>query len=133
MTIANKRVMGEPQNILVVDDDEMVLRYVSTTLKRQGYGVHQANSGHEGLRCFSEIGGGLSMILTDIVMPGLSGPQMVEQILAVEPAMPIAFMTGTANEARLPRPQTKTYKLIHKPFTPQKLLDAVRDCLANCQ
>jgi DNA-binding NtrC family response regulator len=58
---------------------------------------------------------------------------MVERILAVEPGMPVAFMTGTANEARLPRPQTKTYMLIHKPFTPQKLLETIRDCLAHCK
>jgi DNA-binding NtrC family response regulator len=121
----------EPHNILVVDDDEMVLRYVTVTLKRQGYRVHQAGSGHEGLQYFAEHRVGLSMILTDIIMPGLSGTQMVERILALEPAMPVTFMTGTAAEARLPRPQSKTYKLIHKPFTPQKLLDAVRDCLAD--
>ena len=125
--------MGESHNILVVDDDEMVLRYVSATLKRQGYRVYPANSGQEGLRFFSEHGASLSMILTDVLMPDLSGPQMVERILAVKPAMPIAFMTGTANEARLPRPQTKTYMLIHKPFTPQKLLATVRDCLEHCR
>jgi two-component system cell cycle sensor histidine kinase/response regulator CckA len=123
--------MGELQNILVVDDDEMVLRYVTMTLKRQGYRVHQATSGHDGLQYFTEHRASLSMILTDIIMPGISGPQMVERILAVEPAMPVTFMTGTVAEARLPRPQSGTYKLIHKPFTPQKLLDAVRDCLSD--
>jgi two-component system cell cycle sensor histidine kinase/response regulator CckA len=124
--------MEGTHNILVVDDDEVVLRYVATTLKRQGYGVHPATSGDDGLQYFSEHGSGLSMILTDVVMPGLSGPQMVERILEIEPRMPVTFMTGTAADARLPRQQTKTYKLIHKPFTPQKLLEAVRDCLANC-
>jgi len=73
----------------------------------------------------------MSMILTDVVMPGLSGPQMVEQILAVNPALPVAFMTGTVAEAHLPRKQSKTYKLIHKPFTPQTLLETVRECLAE--
>ena len=46
------------------------------------------------------------MVLTDVVMPGLSGPQMVEHILAVQPGMPVTFMTGTAADARLPRPQS---------------------------
>jgi len=123
--------MREPHNILVVDDDEMVLRYVSMTLRRQGYGVHLATSGHDGLRFFSEHPVDMSMILTDVVMPGLSGPQMVEQILAVNPALPVAFMTGTVAEAHLPRKQSKTYKLIHKPFTPQTLLETVRECLAE--
>ena len=123
--------MREPANILVVDDDEMVLRYVTLTLRRQGYGVLQATSGHEGLRFFSDHAPDLSMVLTDVIMPGLSGPQMIEHILAVHPGLPVAFMTGTASDAQLPRKQSKTYKLIHKPFTPQTLLATVRDCLAG--
>ena len=122
--------MADGQQILVVDDDEMVLRYVSATLRRQGYEVLQATSGDEGLRHFAEHGTGLSLILTDVLMPGLSGPQMIEHILAIEPGMPVTFMTGTAAEARLPRAQSPAYKLIHKPFTPQKLLDTIRECIA---
>ena len=125
--------MCESHNILVVDDDEMVLRFVTLTLKRQGYAVHQATSGHEGLRFFSEHPLELSMILTDVLMPGLSGPQMIEHILAVHPGLPVAFMTGTAADAHLPRKQSKSYKLIHKPFTPQILLDTVRECLADAK
>ena len=124
--------MRETQNILVVDDDEVVLRYVAATLRRQGYGVHPVTSGDDGLQYFAEHCSGLSMVLTDVIMPGLSGPQMIERILEIEPGIPVTFMTGTASDARLPRQQTKTYKLIHKPFTPQTLLNAVRDCLANC-
>jgi two-component system cell cycle sensor histidine kinase/response regulator CckA len=122
--------MGEPENILVVDDDEVVLRYVTATLKRNGYGVHPATSGDEALHFFSEYGRDLSMVLTDVLMPGISGPQMVEQILEVRPGLPVAFMTGTAAEAHLPRRQSRTYKLFHKPFTPQTLLEIVRECLA---
>jgi two-component system cell cycle sensor histidine kinase/response regulator CckA len=123
--------MREAPNILVVDDDEMVLRYVTLTLRRQGYGVLQATSGDQGLRFFSDHAPDLSMILTDVVMPGLSGPQMIEHILEAHPTVPVAFMTGTASEAQLPRKQSKTYKLIHKPFTPQTLLETIRDCLAG--
>jgi DNA-binding NtrC family response regulator len=55
---------------------------------------------------------------------------MVERILEVRPGLPVAFMTGTAAEAHLPRQQSRTYKLFHKPFSPQTLLEIVRECLA---
>jgi two-component system cell cycle sensor histidine kinase/response regulator CckA len=122
-------VMREPQKILVVDDDAMILRFVGITLKRQGYAVHQASSGDEALQYFTDHGRGVAMVLTDVIMPGMSGPQMIERILAVQPDLPVMFMTGTAADARLPRAQTRRYKLLHKPFTPQKLLDYIRDCL----
>ena len=126
-------LMPEAQKILVVDDDAVILRYVRMTLSRQGYAVHESNSGDEGLEYFTKHGDDLAMVLTDVIMPGMSGPQMIEKILALEPAMPVTFMTGTASDARLPRMEEKTYKLIHKPFTPQKLLETIRDCLENCR
>jgi two-component system, cell cycle sensor histidine kinase and response regulator CckA len=123
--------MRQTQTILVVDDDAMVLRYVSATLKRYGYGVHQAASGNEGLQYFSENGAGLAMVLTDVVMPGMSGPEMIDRILALRPHMPVTFMTGTAADSRLHYRDAKACKMILKPFTPQKLLDAVRECLGS--
>jgi len=131
--LPKKKPMGDGQRILVVDDDAVVLRFVGMTLSRQGYAVHQANSGDEGLDYFTNHGHGLAMVLTDVIMPGMSGPQMIERILALDPALPVTFMTGTASDARLPHMDKKTYKLIHKPFTPQKLLDTIRDCLENCR
>jgi two-component system, cell cycle sensor histidine kinase and response regulator CckA len=121
--------MAAAQNILVVDDDLMVLRFVTATLKRHGYHVHQATSGDEGLQYFSEHRDKLSMVLTDIVMPGMSGPQMVEHILALHPGMRVTFMTGTAADNRVP--QDGTRPMLLKPFTPQKLLDAVQVCLSD--
>jgi two-component system cell cycle sensor histidine kinase/response regulator CckA len=123
----------QPLNILVVDDDPLVRRFVAMTLGRNGFTVHVADNGDTGLQYFSEHGAGLAMVLTDVVMPGLSGPEMVERMLAIDPEVRVMFMTGTASDARLPSRNVKTYQLIHKPFTPQGLLHTVRDCLANCK
>src|SRR4051794_20243812 len=86
--LPHSEAMREPQTILVVDDDAIILRFVGITLKRQGYAVHQANSGDEGLQYFTDHGGGIAMVLTDVIMPGMSGPQMIERILAVQPDLP---------------------------------------------
>src|SRR5437763_16499094 len=90
------------QNILVVDDDPMVRRFVAMTLQRHGFSVLQADSGDDGLKSFSKHRANLAMILTDVVMPGMTGPEMVEQILAIDPGMCVMFMTGTPADATLP-------------------------------
>jgi DNA-binding NtrC family response regulator len=122
-----------PHNILVVDDDAIVRRFVAMTLGRNGFQVHQADSGEGGLKSFLEHREDLSMVLTDIVMPGMSGPQMVERILASEPGVCVLFMTGTATDNRLSREAAQAYKLIHKPFTPARLLENVRAVLETCR
>ncbi len=121
--------MRKPQNILVVDDDAVVLRFVTNTLTRQGFTVHSAASGDDGLRYFTQHGNALWMILTDVLMPGLTGPEMVERALAIAPETRVMFMTGTAEEAKLPSFEDKRYRLIRKPFTTQSLLEMVRECL----
>src|SRR5436190_12452402 len=117
------------QRVLVVDDEDVVRRVVSATLRRHGFGVAEAGSGDEGLLYFSEHPDGLSLVLTDVMMPGMTGPAMVERILAVDPEMPVMFMTGTAADARRMLGCIKRYSLLQKPFTPEGLLTSVRNCL----
>ena len=117
------------QRVLVVDDEDVVRRVVSATLRRHGFGVAEAGSGDEGLLYFSEHRDGLSLIITDVMMPGMSGPAMVERILAIDPEMPIMFMTGTAADARQMMGRIKRCSLLQKPFTPDGLLMSVRKCL----
>src|ERR1051325_9473495 len=114
-----------PQSILVVDDDAVVRRVVAATLQRHGFAVVEAECGDDGLRSFSEHRGSLALILTDVLMPGMTGPEMIERILAIDPHARVMFMTGAISDTRLPRRETKRYQLIHKPFTPQHLLNTV--------
>jgi two-component system cell cycle sensor histidine kinase/response regulator CckA len=122
-----------PHKILVVDDDAIVRRVVAMTLGRHCFQVHQADSGEDGLKSFFEHREDLSMVLTDIVMPGMSGPQMVERILATDPAICVMFMTGTATDNRLSPESARAHKLIHKPFTPASLLENVHAVLEACK
>jgi signal transduction histidine kinase/CheY-like chemotaxis protein len=81
--------------LLIVEDDSLIRSMLSRFLPRQGYEVHSAASGAEAV----EVARGLprlDVVLSDVVMPDLSGPETVEQLRAVHPGVPALFMTGYA-------------------------------------
>jgi two-component system cell cycle sensor histidine kinase/response regulator CckA len=116
--------------ILVVDDEPIVRRFIVATLQSRGFVVVEASSGQEGLKYFSERNG-VDLVLTDILMPIMSGPEMIQHIVKIDPSVKIMFMTGTDPDRRLMDFHDKHYLLLHKPFTLDKLIKSVQDCLAN--
>ncbi len=79
--------------ILVVDDEPMVRRFVVTTLQSRGFAVFEASSGREGLKYFSEHDP-VDLVLTDVLMPIMTGPEMVQRILKIDPTVKVLFKTG---------------------------------------
>ena len=112
--------------ILIVDDDPMVRKIVITILQKYGYDVFDAPSGQQGLKCVTEHPE-IDLVLSDIVMPELSGPEMIDRILEKRPAMRVIFMTGYGADL-LPH-QVKRFSVLEKPFTIPGLLGAVRNGL----
>jgi two-component system cell cycle sensor histidine kinase/response regulator CckA len=116
--------------ILVVDDEPIVRRFIVATLESRQYTVIQASSGQEALKYFSEHNE-VDLILTDILMPDLSGPEMVQTILKLHPSVNVMFMSGTDPDRILMGLPAKQYPVLHKPFTLNALLNAVQDALSN--
>jgi two-component system, cell cycle sensor histidine kinase and response regulator CckA len=112
--------------ILVVDDDPVVRKIVITILQKFGYNVFDAPSGQHGLKCVLEHPE-IDLVLSDIVMPELSGPEMIDRILEMRPAMKVIFMTGGADNLLLH--QVKRFGVLEKPFTIPGLLGAIRNGL----
>jgi CheY-like chemotaxis protein len=73
----------------------------------------------------------VDLILSDIAMPHMSGPEMVREILRIEPSVRVMFMTGYFADGKLPDAAHNEFPVLHKPFTPEILLRSVRDCLAT--
>ena len=121
------------ETILVVDDETIVRRMVTRSLEKEGYAVLGARCGERGVECFQEHPDEIELVLTDVVMPNMSGPEMVTRILQRKASMKVLFMTGYGAPVVLPNPRQQQFGVIQKPFTPAVLTRRVRECLdENC-
>ena len=111
------------ETILVVEDEDAVRRLTCRILARQGYRVLEAANGLHALATWDEQGGDIDLLLTDVVMPGMSGKELAEQI-GIEPV----FMSGYTDDVVL-RHGVEGLRLVQKPFDAETLLSAVRSAL----
>ncbi len=115
-----------PMTILVVDDDEMVLASVGDILQLQGYNVHTASNGRQGLEQFEAVKPDL--IISDIIMPEMEGIEFVRELSRLNPDIPLIVMSGDP----LGREFLRAARLLGavdtllKPFTGEQLLEKVR-------
>lgn len=82
------------ETVLVVDDDPGVRGFVSEALEREGYTVLKAGDGEEALRIFREYRGPIHLIITDVIMPRLTGPEWVRQLDVWMRGIKVLFITG---------------------------------------
>jgi|SRR5581483_4362532 len=116
--------------ILLVDDDDMIRALASTLLQTQGFGIIEAENGSHGVERFAENREVVDLVLSDLVMPKMSGAEMVRRILTLDPDVRVVFMTGYSGES-LPEDYQKTFTVLQKPFTPDALVRTVRENLAR--
>ncbi|WP_261558868.1 response regulator [Frankia tisae] len=121
---------GDGETILVVEDNEAVRDITTRILARSGYQVHEAGSPAEALERFGDTGTRIDALLTDVVMPGMSGYQLVERFRRRHPALPAMLVSGYA-AGGAPGAATAPADLPHlqKPFTAGALLSKVHELL----
>jgi PAS domain S-box-containing protein len=111
------------ETILVVEDEAAVRRLTTRILTREGYRVLEASDGERALLTWEEHPNEIDLLLTDVVMPGMSGKELADR-LGVEPV----FMSGYTDDVML-RHGVEGPRLVQKPFDAQTLLSAVRSAL----
>jgi two-component system cell cycle sensor histidine kinase/response regulator CckA len=121
---------GQSQTILVVEDQPQVRRLASETLRDGGYQVLEAANGLEGLTLANRHRGSIDLVLTDVVMPEMSGPELAEALRVTHPALPIVFMSGHVHEV-ITQSGMPSVDLIQKPFDPDSLTEKIRRLLAS--
>jgi two-component system, cell cycle sensor histidine kinase and response regulator CckA len=114
---------AQGETILVVEDEAAVRRLTCRILKREGYTVLEAPDGPQALDTWDAHPGEIDLLLTDVVMPGMSGKELAER-LGIEPV----FMSGYTDDVML-RHGLEGLRLVQKPFDAQTLLGAVRSAL----
>ena len=131
--IPNERqddVQGGDETILLVEDEDTVRRVTGRILESYGYQVLQAKQGEEGLRTAENHDGPIHLVLTDVVMPQLGGPEMVEYLRTICPEAQSLFMSGfTEGRAVEWLYDEEGIELLLKPFTRHILASKVREML----
>ena len=123
---------GADATILVVDDDPGVLEVAARVLERVGYRVIEATEPEEALRLARAHQGRLDLVLTDVVMPGMSGRELAERLARQRPETRVLFMSAyTEDEALLRGVQFNGTRFIEKPFSLEGLTQAVREALTD--
>ncbi len=116
------------ERVLVVDDEPGVRRLLTRLLSANGYTVFEADSGEAALALMSAAVPQVDLVVTDIVMPGMTGTRLAEEIERRWPSVRLLFVTGHTQSAALgPSAITSRIPVLGKPFTPARIAGAVRE------
>ena len=119
------------ETILVVEDAEPLRNLICEALSRSGCTVLSAPDGQEALRIVNDRKGAIDLLVTDVIMPGMSGPALAKQVRSLRPQTKILYMTGYSGEFIRADVLTSGVSLIQKPFTPADLGRKIRKLLAD--
>jgi two-component system cell cycle sensor histidine kinase/response regulator CckA len=123
--------MAATETVLVVENETAIKTLVQMALERHGYVVLTAESGSEALHLAAAYQGPIDLLVTDVVIPDLRGPELAKRLVAQRPTLATLFMSGYIDDAlgedtsSLPVP----VDFIQKPFAPSALAARVRGML----
>jgi nitrogen-specific signal transduction histidine kinase/CheY-like chemotaxis protein len=118
------------ERVLVVEDDALVRRFVERALSDAGYAVTTASTGQEALNLVRMSDTPPDIVLSDVVMPGMTGPELAERLAEIGPDIPLLFMSGYVDQTFLGRElEEHPEQLLRKPFATTALRWRIRDLL----
>jgi two-component system cell cycle sensor histidine kinase/response regulator CckA len=117
--------------VLVVDDAGTVRRMVCAMLAQSGYAVLEAASGNEALRILNDSSETIHLVLTDVVMPEMTGAELAQQLAHSRPELPVIFMSGYNDDPMIRRMEQEGTSFLAKPFTTAVLVEKVRQVLSG--
>ncbi len=119
----------EGTTILLAEDDAMMRRLTRKILEEHGYKVFEAEDGKAALRLVAENHKTIDLVLTDVVMQGMNGPEMVLKLLDTYPTMKVVYMSGYTGELVSHQGADASIRLLEKPFTRASLLKLLDEAL----
>jgi len=121
---------GGTETILLVEDEESVRQLVRDTLVSKGYRVLEAEGGEDGLAAAASHSGNIDLIITDVVMPGMGGRELVKQLVSARPGTKVLYLSGYTEDAISSDGSIESgTSFLQKPFSLQHLSRKVREVL----
>lgn len=117
------------ETILLVEDEGMVRKLAFEILQRDGYTVLEASNGGEALLICERHQEPIHLMITDVIMPQMSGQQLVERVMPLHPEMKAMYMSGYTDDAIMHAGLIPNAAFLQKPFMPDSLLRKVREVL----
>ncbi len=122
---------GRSISVLLVEDEELVRSVARRVLEQHGMRVVEADCPAKALAIFRERPDEFEVVVSDVVMPGMNGPAMVEELLLIKPALKVLFMSGYTNNALVHQAVVERgFVFLQKPFAPKELVLRVRELAA---
>jgi two-component system cell cycle sensor histidine kinase/response regulator CckA len=120
--------------VLVVDDEPDILRLLQSILTEEGYEVIATKGSDSAIKAFGRLARRPDLLLVDVVMPGMSGPMLVDHLRQTEPNLNVLFMSGYDDRHVVQRYVVdKGFRLISKPFTAKSLRLAIDEIIKDSE
>jgi two-component system, cell cycle sensor histidine kinase and response regulator CckA len=121
-------------NVLLVEDDDQVRSFIRMLLATNGYRVLEARTGAEGLAIAQSEGANIDLLLSDMLLPELSGFDLAQQAIESNPQLKVLFMTGYVEGEIVQRCISELgASFLDKPFQPNVLLSRVREAISGAK
>lgn len=125
---------GDGATILVVEDSEPLRDLIFETLETMGYTALMAQDGHQAIRICTQFSASIDLLLTDVVMPKMKGPEVMRRVKQMRPDIGVLFMSGYTNDVTLRQGVSNAeVSFIQKPFSSTELTHKLREALARAQ
>ena len=127
---APESVRGGRETVLLVEDHEGLREIASAALSSLGYRIRIARDGEQAVEEFRAHHDEIALVLSDVVLPKLGGPEAYARMCAYNPDVPVLFVTGYSSDAEVLRSvQERKHPLLQKPYGPRELAQKVRETL----
>ena len=127
---SNSLSLRGSETILVAEDEDGVRSLTREVLEKYGYTVLEAANGEEALKVAEQHEGRLDLLLSDVVMPRMGGPELAQALLAKRPSVKVLYMSGYTDHPMVRRGVVNAgVAFLQKPFTPTVLVSRVREVL----
>ena len=123
--------MASPFKLFIIDDSKEILRALESFLSKKNYQVATASDGLDGLKLLEKEKPGFDLVITDIVMPDISGVAIISVIKKKFPVTPVIAMTGWGKHPEALAAEAKVDAVLEKPFELSKLDKLIKDLLST--